>query len=66
MVHVVFCVNGIHVVSPLNQKNIEAFQSVHHVTFILCYTILYNFFALAFSLIRVRKHWWDDITQGKQ
>ena len=22
--------------------------------------------ALVFSLIRVRKHWWDDITQGKQ
>ena len=62
----------------------EAFQSVHHVTFILCYTVLYNFFglrchfgrhraevywtscALVFSLIRVRKHWWNDITQGKQ
>ena len=44
----------------------EAFQSVHHVTFILCYTVLYNFFALVFSLIRVRKHWWEDITQGKQ
>ena len=55
-----------------------------HVTFILCYTVLYNFFglrcrfgrhraevhrtscALVFSLIRVRKHWRDDITQGKQ
>ena len=37
-----------------------------NVSFILCYTILYNFFALVFSLIRVRKHWWDDITQGKQ
>ena len=44
----------------------EAFQSVHHVTFILCYTVLYNFLALVFALIRVRKHWWDDITQGKQ
>ena len=22
--------------------------------------------ALVFALIRVRKHWWDDITQGKQ
>jgi len=52
-------------INYLLQKS-EAFQSVHHVTFILCYTILYNFFALAFSLIRVRKHWWDDITQGKQ
>ena len=52
-------------INYLLQKS-EAFQSVHHVTFILCYTILYNFFALVFSLIRVRKHWWDDITQGKQ
>ena len=52
-------------INYLLQKS-EAFQSVHHVTFILCYTILYNFFALVFSLIRVRKHWWYDITQGKQ
>ena len=22
--------------------------------------------SLVFALIRVRKHWWDDITQGKQ
>ena len=27
---------------------------------------LISFFALVFALIRVRKHWWDDITQGKQ
>ena len=52
-------------INYLRQK-LEAFQSVHHVTFILCYTVLYNLFALVFSLIRVRKHWWDDITQGKQ
>ncbi len=70
-------------INYLLQKS-EAFQSVHHVTFILCYTVLYNFFglrcrfgrhraevhrtscALVFSLIRVRKHWWNDITQGKQ
>ena len=49
----------------LLQKS-EAFQSVHHVTFILCYTVLHNFLGLVFSLIRVRKHWRDDITQGKQ
>ena len=59
-VHIVFCVNNIHIVSPSNQlikiRNSEAFQSVHHVTFILCYTVLYDFFALVFSLIRVRKH----------
>ena len=67
-VHIVFCVNNIHIVSPSNQlikiRNSEAFQSVHHVSFILCYTVLYDFVALAFSLTRVRKHWWDDITQG--
>ncbi|RHQ61462.1 hypothetical protein DWY36_03060 [Firmicutes bacterium AF25-13AC] len=63
-------------------KNIEEFQSVHHVSFILCYTVIYDFVglrcrfgrhradvhrtscALAFSLTKVRKHWWDDITQG--
>ena len=51
----------IQVVHQLLQKS-EAFQSVHHVIFILCYNVLSDFFAL----IRVRKHWWDDITQGKQ
>ena len=49
-----------------NGEALEAFQSVHNVTVILCYTVLYNFLALVFALIRVRKHWWDDITQGKQ
>ena len=34
-----------HSISHLLQKS-EAFQSVHHVTFILCYTVLYNFFGL--------------------
>ena len=42
-VHIVFCVNNIHIVSPSNQlikiRNSEAFQSVHHVSFILCYTV---------------------------
>ena len=47
-------------------KNIEAFQSVHHVIFILCYNVLSDFFCLVFSLIRVRKLIWEDITQGKQ
>ena len=55
LVHIVFCVNNIHIVSPSNQliklKKSEAFQSVHHVSFILCYTVLYDFVALAFSLI---------------
>ena len=58
--------------------------TVHHVSFILCYTVLYDFLglryrfgrhradvhrtscALVFALIRVHKHWRDDITQGKQ
>ena len=54
-----------HSINHLLQKS-EAFQSVHHVIFILCYNVLSDFFALVFTLIRVRKHWWDDITQGKQ
>ena len=44
LVHIVFCVNNIHIVSPSNQlitlKKSEAFQSVHHVSFILCYMVL--------------------------
>ena len=52
-------------INHLLQKS-EAFQSVYHVTFILCYNVLSDFFALVFALIRVRKYWWDDITQGKQ
>ena len=47
-------------------KKSEAFQSVHHVTFISCYNMLSDFLALVFSLIRVRKLIWEDITQGKQ
>ena len=34
----------------------EAFQSVHHVTFISCYNVLSDFLALVFALIKVRKH----------
>ncbi|RGF57413.1 hypothetical protein DW019_05075 [Clostridium sp. AF37-5] len=65
----------------LKSKNIEAFQSVHHVSFILCYMIFFVsaaasvgteqmstghlLCALIFSLIRVRKNLWEDITQGK-
>ena len=44
-----------HSINYQLQKS-EAFQSVHHVTFILCYTVLYDFLALVFALIRVRKH----------
>ncbi len=63
----------------LKSKNIEAFQSVHHVSFILCYMIFFVSAAASvgteqmstghlvpiFSLIRVRKNLWEDITQGK-
>ena len=34
--------------------------------FILCYTVLLDFLSLVFALIRVRKHSWDNIIQGKQ
>ncbi len=31
---------------------------------LFCVILFYiNFLALVFALIRVRKHWWDDITQ---
>ena len=68
LISIIAAVAEIHIVSPSNQlitlKKSEAFQSVHHVSFILCYTVLYDFVALAFSLTRVRKLWWDDVTQG--
>ena len=67
-------------INYLLQKS-EAFQSVHHVSFILCYMIFFVsaaasvgteqmstghlLCALIFSLIRVRKNLWEDITQGK-
>ena len=71
-VWIAFCKYRSHrIASPYHSINhklqkLEAFQSVHHVTFILCYNVLSDFFALVFALIRVCKHWWDDITQGKQ
>ena len=49
---IVFCKYCSHrILSPYRSINYllqksEAFQSVHHVTFILCYTVLYNFFGL--------------------
>ena len=68
LICIIAAVAEIHIVSPSNQlitlKKSEAYQSVHHVSFILCYTVLYDFVALAFSLTRVRKLWWDDVTQG--
>ncbi|RGK81899.1 hypothetical protein DXC93_10230 [Dorea formicigenerans] len=33
----------------------EAFQSVHHVTFILCYTVLYNFLGLRFATVGAKR-----------
>ena len=76
-------VKSMHSLINYLRQKLEAFQSVHHVTFILCYTVLYVFLglrcrfgrhraevhrtscALVFALIRVRKHWQNDITQGK-
>ena len=64
LIRIVFCKYCSHrIKSPyrsiiyLLQKS-EAFQSVHHVSFILCYIVLYNFL----SLIRDRKLVWEDIT----
>ena len=52
-------------INYLRQK-LEAFQSVHHVVFILCYTVLEDYLSLVFAFIRVRKYSWDNIIQGKQ
>ena len=64
---IVFCKYCSHRILSLliiqsSVKKSEAFQSVHHVSFILCYIVLYNFLSLIFSLIRVRKLVWEDIT----
>ena len=70
LVRIVFCVNNIHIVSPSNQliklKKSEAFQSVHHVSFILCYTVLYDFVALV--LYRPTRVYglWQGKKQGQQ
>ena len=39
------CLSPYRSINHLLQKS-EVFQSVHHVTFILCYTVLYNFLGL--------------------
>ena len=66
LIRIVFCKYCSHrIESPYHSiisKKSEAFQSVHHVSFILCYIVLYNFLSLIFSLIRVRKLVWEDIT----
>ena len=60
-VWIVFCKYRSHrIKSPyrsinhLLQKS-EAFQSVHHVTFILCYTVLYNFLGLRFATVGAKR-----------
>ena len=69
---IVFCKHSFHsILSPYRPINhslqkLEAFQSVHHVVFILCYTVLEDYLSLVFVLIRVRKYSWDNIIQGKQ
>ena len=44
----------------------KAFQSVHHIPFVLCYNVLCDFVSLVFSLIRVHNALLEDITQGKR
>ncbi|RGQ51824.1 hypothetical protein DW707_17840 [Roseburia inulinivorans] len=56
-----YLISPYHSINYQLQKS-EAFQSVHHVSFILCYIVLYNFLSLIFSLIRDRKLVWEDIT----
>ena len=61
-VWIVFCKYCSHrIISPYRPINhslqkLEAFQSVHHVVFILCYTVLEDYLSLVFALIRVRKY----------
>ena len=45
---------------------VKAFQSVHHIPFVLCYNVLCDFVSLVFSLIRVHNALWEDITRGKR
>ena len=59
--NIVLIVSNLLIIQSSVKKS-EAFQSVHHVSFILCYIVLYNFLSLIFSLIRVRKLVWEDIT----
>ena len=33
----------------------KVFQSVHHVTFILCYTVLYDFLGLRFATVGAKR-----------
>ena len=35
---------------------VQSLYNIVDVTFILCYTVLYDFLSLVFALIRVRKH----------
>ena len=72
LIRIVFCKYCSHrIESPYHSINhqlqkLEAFQSVHHVVFILCYTVLEDYLSLVFAFIRVRKYSWDNIIQGKQ
>ena len=63
--------NTAEVMDKLSKHEIDCFVSVEasrweESDICLLYTsfVLYGFVALAFSLTRVRKHWWEDITQG--
>ena len=60
------CIYNIHFICPLSLIFVKAFQSVHHIPFVLCYNVLCDFVSLVFSLIRVHNALWEDITQGKR
>ena len=48
-------VKSMHSLLNYLRQKLEAFQSVHHVTFILCYTVLYNFLGLRFATVGAKR-----------
>ena len=48
-------VKSMHSLINYLRQKLEAFQSVHHVTFILCYTVLYNFLGLRFATVGAKR-----------
>ena len=79
--NIVLIVSNILIVQSIicykNQKHFNQFTMSFSFCVIMCYQIFLVSAAasvdteqmsctLVFALIRVRKHWWDDITQGKQ
>ena len=50
------------VICHKNQKHFNQFT----LSLLFCVILFYKIFSLVFALIRVRKHSWDNIIQGKQ